>query len=371
MIAMTTFAYAQGSIADICGQTAATATKCKAGDVGVIVKAFVYQLVVPLGIIFAILVLAVRILLAYKAAVSGDAGAYKKLKEEAGAVATGFLIIIVLVASGLYVLLKYGGVKEEFLTILKLFSMSFIPHAYAVDGQYLPNPLGIDSLYDFLLSIARLVIMFFIYPGLIAMWVWTGFSFVAAQGAPEALTKAKKYLLWAFVSTLVVFLLQAFLIAAQGTVNKILTGTEQQTSQTSQTNGTSDGRGVPAPGTPSAACGDQGGQIGNDGVCYPGRGAGSSNSPQYCLDKAISTLCIVTEGGVNKTGTCLVKSGKEKSCYVAAKGVECITTGGVYGAIDSKGSCDPGQRPKVGKGGSCRINEECGGALICKNGTCQ
>jgi hypothetical protein len=92
----------------------------------------------------------------------------------------------------------------------------------AVNSKHLPNPVGVDNLYDFLLQAVRLVVRFFVYPALIAMWVWTGFSFVFAQGAPEKLNKAKKLLLWAFFSTLIIFMIQGFLLALQGSVAKIL-----------------------------------------------------------------------------------------------------------------------------------------------------
>jgi hypothetical protein len=99
-------------------------------------------------------------------------------------------------------------------------------------GSYeqLPNPINANSLYDLILDVVRLIMRFFIYPALISIWVWTGFAFVFAQGRPEALTKAKKWLMWAFATTLVIFFLQAFLTAVQGTVQKILpgTGTTQQ-----------------------------------------------------------------------------------------------------------------------------------------------
>lgn len=84
------------------------------------------------------------------------------------------------------------------------------------------NPTSVNSLYDFILNILRLVMRFFVFPALIAIWVWTGFSFVLAQGAPEALAKAKKLLLWATISTFIIFMIQAFMTAVRGTVQKVL-----------------------------------------------------------------------------------------------------------------------------------------------------
>ncbi len=91
----------------------------------------------------------------------------------------------------------------------------------------LPNPVGVTSLYDFILSALALVMRFFIYPALIGMWVWSGFNYVLAQGAPEKLAKNHKLLMWAFISTLIVFVTQGFLTALRNSVQKVLPATSQ------------------------------------------------------------------------------------------------------------------------------------------------
>jgi predicted membrane protein len=63
-----------------------------------------------------------------------------------------------------------------------------------------------------------------IHPAVIGIWVISGFLYVAAQGAPEKLKKAHRLLLWAFISTLIVFTIQGFMVAIKGTVNTILPG---------------------------------------------------------------------------------------------------------------------------------------------------
>lgn len=97
------------------------------------------------------------------------------------------------------------------------------PPADEVDTE-LPNPLGVDSLYDFILAILNMVMKFFLYPALMGIWVYSGFLYVAAQGAPEKLKKAHNLLLWAVISTFIVFIAQGFLMAIKGTVNAILPG---------------------------------------------------------------------------------------------------------------------------------------------------
>ena len=138
--------------------------------------------------------------------------------------------------------------KPEFLNILKLFSGGLIEHTYAQTTQ-LPSPTNYGNLYDFILGGLRLVMRFFIYPALVVIWVWTGFSFVLAQGAPDALLKAKKWLMWAFITTFVIVVLQGFLLALRTTALKIIT----------------------SPGQACVTPTGKNGQMGNDGVCYGGR----------------------------------------------------------------------------------------------------
>jgi hypothetical protein len=88
----------------------------------------------------------------------------------------------------------------------------------------LPNPLGFDSLYDFILGILNVAMKFFLYPAMVGIWVYSGFLYVAAQGAPEKLKKAHNLLIWAFISTLIVFTVQGFMMAIKASVDKILPG---------------------------------------------------------------------------------------------------------------------------------------------------
>ncbi len=98
----------------------------------------------------------------------------------------------------------------------------------------LPNPTGFCSLYDFMLGIINTALKFFLYPAMVGVWVWSGFSYVAAQGAPEKLLKAHKLLIMAFVTTLIVFTIQGFLTSVKNSVNNILS--VQSTLETGQSN---------------------------------------------------------------------------------------------------------------------------------------
>ncbi len=201
----------------LCGSS--VATKCGVDDIATIFKK-IFSTIIALGLPLLVIFIMYRFVVAYYQLAQGNANAYKEAIGKVTQAIIGFIIIVALFGGILLVMLKYLGVKDFPLELLKKLSEAFIPHAYAL--EQLPNPLGVTSLYDFILNALSLVLKFFIYPALITIWVWTGFSYVFAQGAPEKLMKAHKLLMWAFISTLVVFVTQGFLIALRGSVEKIV-----------------------------------------------------------------------------------------------------------------------------------------------------
>lgn len=231
-----------------CGQGTTSATACTVGNIGPVVKELL-GIVITIGLPLLFIFVAYRFVVAWFSLQQGNANAYKDAIGKAGQAILGFLLIVVLIGGGLYAVLSFFGVKPEFLKILKLFSGGLIEHTYAQTATQLPNPVSVNNLYDFILSALRLVMRFFIYPALVVIWVWTGFSFVLAQGAPEALTKAKKWLMWAFITTLVIVVLQGFLLALRTTALKVIATPGQACTTSTGTNGL----------------------IGTDGVCYGGR----------------------------------------------------------------------------------------------------
>lgn len=271
-----TLLYAQGNGTSISGDEicgASSSTKCTLNHLKTItskVLTFVIGIGLPLTIIF----ITYRFVMAWFALQQGNANAYKEALAKSRDAAIGFFLIVALAGGLLFALLKFLGVKGSFLESLPFLSdiiNVLVPHAYAqatstvtvavatCDSAF--NLLGVCSLYDFILSILRLVMRFFIYPALIVIWVWTGFAFVTAQGNPEGLNKAKKWLMWAFVTTLVIFMLQAFLVAARGTVQKVLPAGTSGASTTG-----------PKDGEPGASCmvGSSYGIVGTDKKCYVG-----------------------------------------------------------------------------------------------------
>jgi hypothetical protein len=318
---------------EICGQWDPVLNKiknpCEVKSIGVISKR-ILTYVIGLGLPLLVVFIVYRFVMAWFALQQGNASAYKDALNKSWNAALGFFLIVALFGGLLFTLLKFLGVKDSGgLQFFNFFSEAFVTHAYAQGApQTLPNPLGVTNLYDFILSILRLIMRFFIYPMMITIWVWTGFGFVMAQGNPEGLSKAKKWLIWAFVTTLVVFMLQAFLIAIRGTVNAILPGAATQgvtpaPAPAPDTNGTLDGRVAPTPGELGSVCTNPdgtAGQVGNGGKCYARVGVVPASDPQFCDDKPFGTLCSVPKaGGATVTGTCTDTGSGKKECAVAKK----------------------------------------------------
>lgn len=301
-----TFVHAQSSIVGDCGQTAAD-PKCTVKDIGIITKNLLTFLI-GLGLPLLVVIVFYRFVKAWFALQQGNANAYKEALNKSWDALLGFFLIVALFGGLMYVLLNYLGIKEGPLKILHMFSDAFILHAYAQSAGGNPfNLTGANNLYDFILSILRLVMRFFIYPALIVIWVWTGFGFVMAQGNPDGLNKAKKWLLWAFATTFLIFLLQTFLIAAQGTVNKILqgTGTQTQTVPPLIQDSTPDKRVSPLVGEEGSVCmiGSTYGQIAG-GVCMVGRGAGSPSPSKSQDPVSPGTSCGEAGGRMGTDGNC-------------------------------------------------------------------
>jgi hypothetical protein len=181
---------------------------------------------------------------------------------------------------------------------------------------------------------------FFVYPALIVIWVISGFSFVMAQGSPEGIKKAKSWLTWAVITTLIVFTVQMFLVAMRGTVTQVLGG------EASQSAGTPDGRVAPVAGESGSVCDVNGvqGTRGTDGVCYTASRAGSSASG-YCSGKANGTMCtipVASAVGGYVDGTCSTNSEEQFTCNKAMEGDYCVSSAENVGTYKN-GACSSGR----------------------------
>jgi hypothetical protein len=334
---------------DICGSSAAT--KCTLSSLGVVAKN-VLRAIIVLGTPALLVFASWRFLVGWYKLRSGAAADWAATRREITNAVGGFLLIVALFGGLLTAMLKFFGVKDSVLQILNIFSSGFIEHAYAQASSSAAtsaanspfNVTNSSDIYDFLLSFLRLVMRFVVYPGLIVMWVWTGFGFVLAQGNPEALMKSRRLLLTAALITAGILFFQTFLLALQGSVQRILPGASQQEDRTNL---------APAPGAPGSACDlDLGngvkvvGRTGTNGTCYPSGRGNASGPVTSCNGQLDGTPCRLPSGA---TGACGTSEDNVFSCYVSAStaptnGTVCDLGGGVSGQRGTDGVCRPSSR---------------------------
>ena len=233
----------------------------------------------------------------------GNTRAFADAKQKLGNLIVTFVLAVLLLTGFFMVVLRGIGVKEDFLTLMKLFfSVSFIPHAYAAASE-LPSALQQTSIYDIVLGLFSALLRFLVYPIIIFCWVLAGFKFVTAQGNPKEINSAKKWLTTVFIATILIFMAQGLMLGIRGTINNILGDKAAQTNL--GTNSTS----APAtPTSPGAACEKDGmyGQRGADGTCYYGGVRGGSTAPQVEDPKIPGTKCTdgVLTGQYGNDGVC-------------------------------------------------------------------
>lgn len=213
--------FAQGQLAGdaVCGGSAETACKFE-NFKDIMGKTFLFLLQIAIAFLL--------IMIMYSAAqvmtAQDKASALKEAKTRLWNVLLGFLLITVVAGGGYLAFLSYFNIKSEFLTpITKLFSMNLsdvlpFAHAHAQDAEKLPNPLGTTTnLFDFLGMLVSLVIRWFVFPVIIFSWLYTGFQYVYAQGNPQKLMDAHKWLWWTLIGTVTIMLAEGFTLALQGT----------------------------------------------------------------------------------------------------------------------------------------------------------
>lgn len=201
----------------VCGSS--VGTECKLSNLKDVSQGM-FKLIITLGLPLLVVFIIFRFVMAWYSLQQGNANAYREALKKVWEALVGFVIIVALFGGIFLAILKYFNVNAGPLKLLQMISSAFIPHAYAAD--LLPNPTGFTSLYDFILGALSVVMKFFLYPALIGIWVWAGLLYVMAQGAPEKLKKAHNLLMWAFISTLLVFITNGFLVALKGSVDNIL-----------------------------------------------------------------------------------------------------------------------------------------------------
>jgi hypothetical protein len=315
LLLLTGVAYAEttgGSIVT-CGET----SPCTVDNFVTIVKgAVVLLLMICLPILVVYVVY--RFVIAWYQVANGNSSAYRDAVKKAGNAIFGFFMAVLVFGGGLLLLLKIFGAKDFTLKLLNLFSEAFIPHAYAA-GSTLPLPTTFTNLFDFILAVLRVVMRFFIYPALIAMWAWTGFSFVYAQGRPEALAKAKKLLFWATLSTFIVFITQGAITAMKGTAEQIVPGAF------SSGNDVNPGNQQNCP---------TGQRLDANGLCVS---SNRGNTATECSGKTNGTICSVQKAGAvggYVPGTCSSNTDGTFGCNVAVQNDFCLALNATGAQVD-------------------------------------
>lgn len=326
---------AQSSISgdEVCG--ASTSTKCGLDDVRTIVKGLAVTLV-EVGAAVLFFFVLYRLLVAEVAARQGNPGARQAALKSIWNGLVG-VVIMMGVFGGLYMAaLKIFGADPKVTNFLNLISQGFVETAYAADERLLPNPIAATNLFDLILAVVNLAIRFFIYPAIIALWVWSGFQFVFSQGNPEGLNKAKSWLLWSFLITVAAFTLQGFILALKNTMKKIAPESPALVEPAGSTG--VDGRGSPTPGAAGSQCEISPGVYGirsTDGACVSS-GRGRSTQPvANCIGQNEGTLCT----NANRLGTCTVNEDSVFGCYVLPSSCRGLSEGAKCQAGNKLGKC--------------------------------
>ena len=123
------------------------------------------------------------------------------------------------------------------LFLVTVFALPFVVFAQgatappAVDGNQpgatapqggLVNPLRFTTLQDFLVAVLDAIILI-LFPFLVLAIVYAGFKFVTAQGKAEALSEARRALLWVLIGSLIILGAKALSIGIAATVRDITT----------------------------------------------------------------------------------------------------------------------------------------------------
>lgn len=160
---------------------------------------------------------------------SDKAAQLQEAKRRLKNVVLGLLLLTVVASAAFVGVFKYIGVDAKVLDPLRILLQghallpSILPfaHAYAADGDPLPNPLGVNNLMAFLVLLLKLVIQWIIFPILVAAWAFTGFKYVGAQGNPQKLADAHKYLWYTFIGTVIIMLAEGLATALSGTITQL------------------------------------------------------------------------------------------------------------------------------------------------------
>ena len=108
---------------------------------------------------------------------------------------------------------------------LAFYTIFVLPGMASADGGdvitvQLRNPIGANSIQDFIASILHIVVQIGI-PVAVLFIIYSGFLFVTAQGDEAKITKAKSSLWWAIIGTAVLLGAEVIADAIGGTIDNL------------------------------------------------------------------------------------------------------------------------------------------------------
>jgi len=155
-----------------------------------------------------------------------QAAVLQATRQQAWVIVSSVLIAIFLIGGlamafwNSFVKPEYRAIFSKFLSMFNDTSLFGTLHAYA---EGLPNPLVVNSVYDVAVILFQLSMRWIMVPVLIGSWVWAGFLFIQAQGAPEKIKYARERLWYSFIWTLVLMFTLGIAFAFRDTFNQIFT----------------------------------------------------------------------------------------------------------------------------------------------------
>ena len=101
--------------------------------------------------------------------------------------------------------------------------VTFYPLVVFAQSVTLQNPLGYNSLAEFLRRLLDLVVQIG-FPVIVLFIVYIGFLYIQSQGKADKLKDVHNYFFWALVGSLIVLGAQALSLAIQATVEQLKAG---------------------------------------------------------------------------------------------------------------------------------------------------
>lgn len=137
-------------------------------------------------------------------------------------IALSLIIVGAMVAFYQTILVEKFSKPFDVFKAFQSFNEPFVVSVYAAEGEHLPSPLVVETVYDLAILSYQFAMRWIFIPLLIASWVWTGFLFIRAQGNPEGLKRARERLTYSIVWTVILMTVLGLAFTLRDTANQIL-----------------------------------------------------------------------------------------------------------------------------------------------------